>query len=75
MSRDRFDDDEQIEAAFSYQPYNVTCARCRTILPCDEAVPEEGDEWECFPCNERENAREKAALRKALSLDTLPPQT
>lgn len=45
-----------------FEPYDVTCARCGKILPCYQAVAEEGDEWECFACNERENARERAAL-------------
>lgn len=39
------------------EPYFVTCDRCGKIVSCDEAVAEEGDEWECFPCNDRENAK------------------
>jgi hypothetical protein len=45
------------------EPYDVTCARCGKVLSCNDAVAEEGDEWECFPCNDRENARERAELR------------
>jgi len=39
--------------------YDVTCARCGKILSCNDAVAEEGDEWECFTCNDRENKRER----------------
>lgn len=49
---------------FAHEPYDVTCARCGTVLPCTEACAEEGDEWECQPCNERENARERRELGK-----------
>ena len=45
-------------------PYDVTCDRCGLVLSCENAVAEEGDEWECFPCWERCNAKEKEdALR------------
>jgi hypothetical protein len=33
--------------------YEVTCARCGKVLLASDAVPEEGDEWECLPCWER----------------------
>lgn len=44
------------------RPARVECARCGKAITFEEAVPEEGDEWECRPCNERCNAAEKAAL-------------
>ena len=39
--------------------YEVTCARCGKVGMASEFEPEEGDEWECRPCNARENARER----------------
>lgn len=39
--------------------YEVSCARCSADGCCQSFVPEEGDEWECPRCNERENARER----------------
>jgi len=42
------------------EPYAVTCARCGKEGDCDTFIAEEGDEWECPPCNARENARERA---------------
>lgn len=44
---------------FSNEPYDVTCARCGKVLPCDEACIEEGDEWECHECWERCEAQER----------------
>jgi hypothetical protein len=44
------------------------CARCKKLFEAYELVAEEGDEWECFVCNDRENARERfehAAAPKA----------
>ncbi|HYE70620.1 MAG TPA: hypothetical protein VD932_03755 [Aquabacterium sp.] len=40
------------------QCYDVSCARCSAEGCCASMICEEGDEWECPPCNERENARE-----------------
>lgn len=37
----------------------VTCARCGHQDCCLNMIMEEGDEWECPECNERENARER----------------
>lgn len=37
----------------------VKCARCGVEGLDKDFVIEEGDEWECPPCNERENARER----------------
>lgn len=46
-------------------PYDVQCARCGKILSCVDAFVEEGDEWECEPCNTRCNEEERAiALKK-----------
>ena len=45
-----------------FEPYEVTCARCGKVLPCTEAIVEEGDEWECPPCWERCEAKERAAV-------------
>lgn len=44
-------------------PYDVTCARCGQVLPCDKAMIEEGDEWECEPCWERCESEERIACR------------
>ena len=48
-----------------FEPYDVTCARCGKVLPCNEAIIEEGDEWECPTCWERlereQQQRENAA--------------
>jgi len=38
------------------------CARCGNLFREDQLTVEEGDEWECFACNERENTRERAVL-------------
>lgn len=51
-----FPDDE-------FVPYDVTCARCGKVLSCEEAIIEEGDEWECPPCWERCNEAERLQLR------------
>jgi hypothetical protein len=46
--------------------YDVTCARCGKVgLTCDMYI-EEGDEWECPPCNDRENARERREIQETL---------
>lgn len=41
-----------------FEPYDVECARCGITLSCEDAMIEEGDEWECFPCWERLNKEE-----------------
>lgn len=41
------------------EPYAVYCARCGLGGKSDEFILEEADEWECPPCNERENTRER----------------
>lgn len=43
-----------------YVTYEVTCARCGKVGLNTWYCIEEGDEWECPPCNARENARERA---------------
>lgn len=43
----------------SFEPYPVTCARCGVVVSCEDAVIEEGDEWECLPCWERLEKLEK----------------
>lgn len=45
-----------------FEPYDVECARCGLILSCEDAMPEEGDEWECYPCWVRCNEKERAML-------------
>lgn len=42
--------------------YEVKCARCGKVGLTIDMCIEEGDEWECPPCNERENARERAEI-------------
>lgn len=56
-----------------WEPYDVQCARCGKILSCEDAVPEEGDEWECFPCWERCNAKEREEVmqNRSVERDTL----
>ena len=39
--------------------FPVTCDRCGKKGCSNSMVMEEGDEWECPPCNERENRREQ----------------
>lgn len=34
-----------------YGDRKVLCARCGRLVPILDATPEEGDEWECLPCN------------------------
>lgn len=46
------------------EPYDVTCARCGKAGLSSEFIVEEGDEWECPPCYDRENAREAALIDK-----------
>lgn len=48
----------------NWEPYDVTCAGCGKVLPCDEACLEEGDRWECPECWEKFNAQERAAAEK-----------
>lgn len=43
------------------EPLRVQCARCGITGTSETFIVEEGDEWECPPCNERENARERGA--------------
>jgi hypothetical protein len=43
--------------------YEVKCARCGVSLHASEAYVEEGDEWECEPCWERCEAKERIAAR------------
>jgi hypothetical protein len=38
---------------------DITCARCGAPLRMQDAVPEEGDEWECHRCNVRWNEIER----------------
>jgi hypothetical protein len=45
-----------------HSPYQ-TCARCGEEFRTLEMTWEEGDEMECLPCNERENARERAEIQ------------
>lgn len=51
----------------TFEPYDVTCARCGKVLSCTEAVIEEGDEWECPPCWERCEAKERANSEQTVS--------
>ena len=44
------------------EPYDVTCARCGKTGLSSEFIVEEGDEWECPPCYDREDAREAALI-------------
>jgi hypothetical protein len=46
-------------------PWNVTCARCGHTVSTDHATPEEGDEWECLPCNNAWNLVDE--LRDAIA--------
>ena len=62
MSDDPFSEELYYDPA--YEPYDVECARCGKVLPCTEAVVEEGAEWECVACWERLNALEKAKCPK-----------
>lgn len=47
-----------------YGHYSVTCARCGAGGTSTTFIVEEGDEWECPPCNARETARERAELKR-----------
>lgn len=40
-----------------------SCARCGAKGCSNTLVPEEGDEWECPPCNERCNETERAEVK------------
>lgn len=42
-----------------WQCWEVSCARCGETGCCKTLAPKEGDDWECPPCNERENKRER----------------
>lgn len=44
--------------------YDVTCARCKRVLSCNDAFIEEGDEWECRTCWVRCNKKEKEAANR-----------
>jgi hypothetical protein len=46
----------------------IQCDRCGTPTRMHKLVAEEWDEWECYPCNDRENKRELelAALRRVV---------
>lgn len=43
-----------------YPDYEVTCARCGKVGMASKFMIEEGDEWECPPCWERCEAKERA---------------
>lgn len=43
------------------EDYDVRCARCGFVVMAKDAVPEEGDEWECMPCWDRNEARIRAS--------------
>jgi formylmethanofuran dehydrogenase subunit E len=45
--------------------YTVTCARCGHDLHVSQAAAEEGDEWECLPCNKAHNELDR--LRRELA--------
>lgn len=50
---------ELLDLLDSIGVYAVSCARCgKDSLSCHMIV-EEGNEWECWDCNERENTRER----------------
>lgn len=42
-----------------HDPYLVTCARCGKVGTSATFELEEGDEWECPPCWEEQEARER----------------
>ncbi len=65
--------DREREASGPFEPYDVTCARCGKVGPCTEFVAEEGDEWECKECNERENAREAAISAGETTMNETEP--
>jgi DNA-directed RNA polymerase subunit RPC12/RpoP len=62
---------------FYSEDYEVTCARCGRKLMASEATPEEGDEWECLPCNKRCNEQERAERTHMVGLGQPfdPPET
>lgn len=49
-----------------------TCARCGKEFRWHQMIPEEGNEWECYPCNDRENARERADAARRGSQEDKP---
>lgn len=53
---------ERLRAELNEASPLTECARCKGQFRLHRMVPEEGNEWECWPCNERENERERAAL-------------
>jgi hypothetical protein len=58
LTRDEWDDmQEGYDPDGCFSSYPVQCARCRRILDAYDAFLEEGDEWECEPCNIRCDAR------------------
>jgi hypothetical protein len=56
---------EEVRAELDEASPFMPCARCGLPTRLYKLVAEEGDEWECFPCNDRENIREQemAVLR------------
>lgn len=42
--------------------YPVLCARCGEEGTAFTFVMEEGDEWECVPCNKRCNEQERQCI-------------
>lgn len=54
----------ELEAYIDFFDPMTKCARCGVEKRQTSLIPEEGDEWECFACWERENARERAAAMK-----------
>lgn len=43
---------------YQCDPYDVTCARCGKIVSSENAMIEEGDEWECEPCWEIQESKQ-----------------
>ena len=63
LERDRLKaENERLSRELEEASPLTECARCKQKFRLHNMVPEEGNEWECMPCNERENARERAAL-------------
>lgn len=59
FTRDEWDDMQ--EGWEPIVPWDETCARCGGLFSIDNMVAEEGDEWECFGCNERCNDKDLIA--------------
>lgn len=47
--------------------YEVKCARCGAVGLTADFIAEEGDEWECPPCWERCEAKERAEAETVVS--------